>query len=119
MASPAFLVFQKFSGEDPEHPFQSNVFIFQTNIAQSTQQLVRSKVFKWGMKLCWEKKRGSTTIICDLVGYEFVGQGFAVPLPYHHLSVIVGFLRPGSSKNARKFNANLLFIFETTFLCLV
>ena len=52
----------------------------------------------------WGEERSSTTIICDKLAINLLAMDF-VPLPNHHLLVIAMFLRPGSSKNARKFNA--------------
>ena len=92
--------------------FQTNVLNFRSNIAQ---QMVNVRYSSRGSEnnIWGEREEFYYYHNLLLVDYEFFGQEFAVSLPYHHLSVIAGFLRPESSKIARKFNAYLFFIFVT------
>ena len=83
MASPAFLVSKIFQGRTPQPPFQTNVLNIQSNIAQSTQRLVRSEVFNEGsghkVGGGWGGERSSTTLICDNLAMNWL----AKDLLYH------------------------------------
>ena len=96
-----FLSFQNFpGGEPPDPPFQKCVVILQSNTAQCKTSW-ESEVYNSRSE--HTQQVGSTSLICDLLAKDLL---YALSVKYR------GGKRPGFCKNARKFNVNLLFVFN-------
>ena len=92
------LGFQIFCGESPQTPpFPLLFYIFNPTLLSQHKDWLEVRYLSRRVR---ENNVAELQFYHNLwlVGYEFAGEGFAVSLPYHHLSVIAGFLKPRSSK---------------------
>ena len=102
---PLLSLFSKIYGyKTPEPPFQKCVVILQSNTAQHKTSW---KIEHYNSRSERVHKVGSTSLICDFWAKDLL---YPLSVKYKEEGGGGGGGRPGSYKNARKFNVNLLFV---------